>query len=333
MISHAHDTRRSAGVGLALALASATSFGLSGVLARGLIEAGWSPGAAVTARILLGAVLLALPAVWVLRGRWGLLRGHGGVLGLYGLLAVAGCQLCFFQAVRHLPVGVALLIEYTAPVAVVGWWWLRHGQPPGRLTVAGAGLAGLGLVGVLDILGGAQVSLPGVLWALGAMVGVAVYFVVSADERVALPPLVLAAGGLVVGGLALVLAGGLGWLTMTVGTQPVRYAEQTVPSWLPVLGLGLVTTALAYTTGIAAGRRLGSRLASFVGLWEVVAAMLFAWLLLGQLPAAGQLLGGLAILAGVVVVRLGEPTARSAGTDPQAAAVSGRPVAAGRPPA
>ena len=48
-------------------------------------------------------------------------------------------------------VGPALLIEYTAPAAVVVWLWLRHGQRPGRLTLAGAALAAVGLVLVLDL--------------------------------------------------------------------------------------------------------------------------------------------------------------------------------------
>ena len=63
------------------------------------------------------------------------------------------------------------------------------------------------------------------------------------------------------------------------------YAGRAVAWWVPLVALGLVTAAVAYATGIAAGRRLGSRLASFVALLEVVAAIGFAWLLLGELPA------------------------------------------------
>ena len=50
----------------------------------------------------------------------------------YGVIAVAGCQLAYFSAVDRLPVAVALLIEYTAPVAVIAWLWARHGQRPDR---------------------------------------------------------------------------------------------------------------------------------------------------------------------------------------------------------
>ena len=70
--------------------------------------------------------------------------------------------------------------------------------------------------------------------------------------------------------------------------------------------LGVFSAAVAYVTGIEASRRLGSRLASFVGLTEVLAAVVFAWLLLDELPGALQLAGGVLVLAGVVVVKLGE---------------------------
>ena len=155
---------------------------------------------------------------------------------------------------------------------------------------------------VLDLLSGADLSLAGVLWALAAMVGAATYFVVSADEDNGLPPMALAAGGLVVGGARAGRSLGLvGLLPMDASTASVEYAGRTVAWWVPLVLLGVVTAALPYTTGIAGIRRLGSRLASFVALLEVVAGVVFAWLLLDELPLPVQLLGGLLILAGVVV--------------------------------
>jgi drug/metabolite transporter (DMT)-like permease len=294
------------GSGLGLAVLSAASFGLSGSLARGLLDTGWTAGAAVAVRILIAALALLVPAYVVMRGRWHLVRSNLGLVVTYGLVAVAGCQLCYFYAVAHMQVGVALLIEYTAPVAVITWLWLRHGRVPGPLTIAGAVVALTGLVLVLDLLGGADVSLVGVLWALGAMVGAATYFVMSAQEGNGLPPIALAAGGLLTGSVTLLLAGAVGLVPMAASTSAVDFVGATVPWWVPVLALGLVTAALAYVSGIAAGRRLGSRLASFVALSEVVASLFFAWLLLGELPRPIQLLGGVVILAGVVMVKLDE---------------------------
>lgn len=295
--------------GLMLALLSAMSFAMSGPLAKGLIgsDGGWTAGAAVTARVLIAAAVLAVPAMISLRGRWGLLRQNLGLLIAYGVIAVAGCQLAYFNAVDRMEVGVAILIEFTSPVAVIGWLWLRHGQRPSRLTVLGALVAAAGLVLVLDLVSGADVDALGVMWALLAMAGAAFYWIISADEDNGLPGLVLAGGGLLIGGVVLLLAGLVGIVPLATSSADVRLAGTDLPWWLPVLGLGVITAALAYVLGIAATRRLGSRLAAFVGLSEAVSSVVFAWLLLGEAPRAIQLLGGLLILAGVVFVKLGEP--------------------------
>ena len=306
MTTLTHDSTRTAGLGFAFA--SAASFGLSGSLARGLMDVGWSSAAAVSVRILLAAAVLAPLAVVQLRGRWDLLLRDLPLVGVYGLLAVAGCQLAFFNAVERMPVGVALLVEYMSPVAVVAWLWLTRGQRPGPRTVAGALLALLGLALVLDLASGAAVDGIGLIWAFGAMVGVTAYFLISAQEG-GLPPVVLAAAGLTVGGTVLVALGAIGVLPFAATTAAVHFGGVTVAWWLPVLGLGVVTAALAYVTGIAATRRLGSRLASFVALTEVLAALAFAWALLGQAPRTVQLLGGALVLLGVVIVKSGERSA------------------------
>lgn len=78
---------------------------------------------------------------------------------------------------------------------------------------------------------------------------------------------------------------------------------------MPVLRLSVLAAALAYATGVAAIRRLGARVSSFVGLTEVLFAVLFAALLLGRRPGPVQLVGGAVVLVGIVLVRQGEPAA------------------------
>ena len=311
MATLTHDTtttRTGARTGWVFAVVSATAFGLSGPLGRGLMDAGWSAAAAVAIRVLIGGAVLAPVAVAQLRGRWDLVRRHLPLMAAYGAVPVAGCQLAYFTAVKHVPVGVALLIEYTAPVAVVGWLWLRHGQRPTRLTVAGAVLGVAGLLLVIDLTGGTT-SAVGVLWSFVAMVGAACYFVLSSRDTGGLPGTALAAGGLLAGGVFLLLAGVAGLVPLTASVAPVVFDGFTVAWWIPVAALGVLSAAVSYGCGIAAARRLGARLASFVALSEVLAALVFAGLLLGQAPAPVQLLGGALIVAGVVVVRRGEPAA------------------------
>lgn len=303
------SSRRVFWVGLLIAVLSASMFGTSGAVAKSLLVEGWSPGAAVTVRIAVGAVLLAPLALWEMRGRWHLLRSRLAWthLGLFGLLAVAGCQLFYFLAVERLSVGVALMLEYLGPILVVGWLWLARGQRPRPLTVGGIAVALVGLLLVLDVLGDVRLSTVGVLWGLAAAFGLAVFFVVGADDASELPPLAFACFGMTLGVVALVVAGLAGVVPMTWDTGPAALAGLTVPWWVPVLWLGVVAAGLAYATGIFAARALGAKVSSFVGLTEVMFAVLWAWVLLAELPAPVQLAGGLLILAGVVCVKLDEP--------------------------
>ena len=332
MTSLTHDTTPTVapsrlGAGLGFALVSATTFGLSGALARGLLDSGWSAPAAVTARIVIAALVLVVPGALALRGRWHLLSRNGGLVAAYGVAAVAGAQLCYFYAVSYLQVGVALLIEYTAPVAVVVWLWLRHGHRPHRLTVVGAAIAAVGLVLVLDVVSGADLNLVGVAW--GARCDGRRRDVLrdlrrrgqrpARDQPRGRRPRRRRHGARGRGPARRAADAGV-----LASACPTRASTSTW--WVPVLALGLVTAAIAYVTGIEAGRRLGSRLASFVALTEVLMALVFAWLLLGELPRPIQLAGGLLVLAGVVVVKLGEGSS-SPVVEPVPGPVSERPAA------
>jgi drug/metabolite transporter (DMT)-like permease len=297
---------RMAKAGFGLALVSAATFSTSGTFARSLTDAGWSTGAAVATRVTVAALVLALPTVLALRGRWHVLRRNAALVVAYGLIAVAGCQVFFFNAVQHLSVGVALLLEYMGTVLVVAWMWMRHGHRPRRLTVAGSVVALTGLVLVLDLTGDRHLDAVGVLWALGAAVGLAVFFVLSSEGGEDLPPVAVASTGMAIGAVTLLALGAIGALPMHAQLGDVAFAGRHT-SWLvPVVGLSLVAAAIAYVAGIGAARQLGPKLASFVGLTEVVFAVLFAWLLLGELPTGIQLGGGLLIVAGIALVRIDE---------------------------
>ncbi len=301
--------------GIPLALIACASFGLSGSLARGLMDIGWTAGAATIVRVTVAAIFMIVPGILSMRGRWHLLRKGAAVIVVYGVLAVAAAQLFYFLAVARLDVGVALLVEYTAPIAVVLWLWARHGNRPTRVTVIGAVIAAVGLVLLLDIIGGQSIDLVGVAWALGAMVGAAAYFVMGADESNGLPPIALAAGGVAVASVVLITAALTGVLPFAMTTGDVAFRGVDVPWWVVALALGVVTAGLSYVAGIAATRALGARLASFVSLVEVIAAATFAWLLLGQTPLPIQMAGAALVLAGVIVVKVGEPAIAIAALD------------------
>ena len=294
---------RNAAIGLPLAVLAAFAFGVGGPFVRPLLDAGWSSSAAVLCRCAGTALILAVPALVLLRGRWRVLLRNAGTIVAYGAFAVVGVQLLFYTAITRIPVGVALLIEYLAPVLLVAWAWLRTRRRPGARVLAGSVLAIAGLLLVVDLGGTTAMDPLGSLLALIAAIGVAVYYVINARIDPELHPIVLLAASMTVGVVLLLLLAGVGLMPLSFAFTDVSLAGRVAPWWLSAGVMVLVSTSAAYLLGIAGGARLGSRVASFVGLLEVLFAVLAAWALLGDLPAPIQLAGGALILAGVVLVR------------------------------
>jgi drug/metabolite transporter (DMT)-like permease len=311
------DPRRPATVdhfrlGLAFAVASAFAFGMSGPLAKSLMEAGWSPTAAVTARLAGGALAMAVFATVSQPGWVRDAMRHWKTVLAYGVVPIAGAQLCYYNAVAHLSVGVALLLEYTAPILVVGWLWATTRRRPSTLTFAGVGLAVAGIMLVLNVFAGAHINAVGVGWGLAASICAACYFVMSdavssgEDQDGGLHPITLAAAGLIVGAVIVTLLGSSGVMPMTFTTHDAVIAGWTT-SWLvPVVALALIPTAIAYTLGIMGIARLRPRFASLVGLAEVLFAVLTAWVLLGEAMTPVQAVGGAVVLVGLALARQGD---------------------------
>ncbi|XGU21213.1 EamA family transporter [Rhodococcus sp. 3Y1] len=181
------------------------------------------PGGAVFARVAGGALVMMVIAVATQWPRLRQVSTHTRTVPLYGVFAISGVQLCFFNAVQHLSVGVALLLEYLAPIIVIGWVWITKGARPSVQTLLGAAVALIGAAVVIDVFGSAEISAVGVAWGLAAAACLAVYFVISERADGDLHPVVLAASGLTV---SAVVIGALG----LVGVLPSSSRPRT-PSW------------------------------------------------------------------------------------------------------
>lgn len=286
-----------------MGVVSALAFSSSGPLVKPLLEAGWSLSAALIIRMSLAGIILSPALIAAIRNRPAFLRRHWRALIAFGLVPVAGCQLLFFAAMQRMPVAVALLIQYLAPVLLVAFVWIRTRRAPSRLVMIGSVVAIVGLVLVVDVAG-ARFDLWGTILALGAAVTVCVYFVMSERTGDDLPPLALASGGLLVGALSMVVVAATGAIGFAAPDVTVAFRGIDVPGFLPILWVGAVGTTLGYALGVMAVPRTGSRLASFIGLSEVLFALGFAWLLLGETPGPIQFVGGGVLLVGVVLVRL-----------------------------
>jgi drug/metabolite transporter (DMT)-like permease len=223
----------------------------------------------------------------------------------YGVVAIALAQLCYFSAVQYLSVGVALLLEFLAPVLLIGWHWARSHRRPTWSVLMGAGVAIVGLAFVLDLREGLTLNPIGVAWGLGAALCLSAYFLLSEDKGsdATVHPLLLTTAGTGIGAAVLLAAAAVGVLPLAASAGVTTLADRAVGWWLPMLLLILVSAVLAYPIGIVAVRRLGSSVASFVSLTEVIFAVTFAFVLLGQRPGPMQLLGGGLILVGIALVQ------------------------------
>lgn len=288
---------------LLVALLSAASFGTSGALGKSLLDIGWTPSALVLARIGGAALVLLVPTLLMLRsGGWPRSRSWWQLLA-YGLVGVAGAQFCYFNAVQYLSVAVALLCEYLAPVLLIGYRWARSRRRPPYLVLLGALVAMAGMLLVLDVTGSARVDPRGLLWGAGAALSLSGYFLLAEHQPEGLHPVVMTGVGTVVGALVLGVAGVLGILPMRVRLGQVTLAGQQMTWLVPIISVVLVSTVLAYLTGIVAVRALGVRIASFIALAEVLFAVLAAALLVGQDPTATQGLGAIAVIGGVALIQ------------------------------
>ncbi|MFC4587441.1 EamA family transporter [Sphaerisporangium corydalis] len=297
------------GAALAVAVLSAWCFGFSGSMAKFVGAGGLTPLQAVWVRMA-GAAVLLLVILALFRPK--ALRvppGRRRFFTAYALIAVAGVQALFFLAITRLPVGVVLLLEYTAPVLVVFWVrFVRRVRLP-RSAWAGAVIVLVGLAVVVEIWHGMVLDGLGLVLCLIAAACCAGYFLMSDSYGADVDPLGLIAWGLA--GAAVVLfpisqAWDIPWgafgTTVTIGGH-------TLPVLAAALWLIAVATVLAYITGVIAVRRLSAAVGATVASLEVVTGAIVAWFLLGEHLGAAQITGGVIVLAGALLAQTATSTA------------------------
>jgi len=295
-------TWRSPALATAAVVVAAFCWGLSAIFAKGAFESGIPPERMAEARIAVAGLLLLGFLVIALRD---LLRPPRAALlpaALFGVSLVL-VNLSYYVAIDRLPVGVAIALQYTAPVFVLAITGLVGGRVPGPLVwVAGIlTLAGAVLVsGAYAGFGG--IDPVGLIAGFGSAVSFAMYLLSAeaAGPRGAPPATVLAVGFVVA---AIIWSMALPWWTW-----PVERLADPV-NVLRVLGVGVVGTLLPFLLVLGALRVISSALAGIAATFEPVFASTLAFLLLGQELTPAQLVGGGLVVIGVVLAQAtrGEP--------------------------
>jgi drug/metabolite transporter (DMT)-like permease len=294
---------RSPALATAVVVVAAFCWGLSAIFAKGAFDSGIPPERMAEARIAVaGVLLIGFLAV----ARRDLLRPPRAALppaALFGVSLVL-VNLSYYVAIDRLPVGVAIALQYTAPVFVLGAVGVVSGRVPGAL---------VWLAGVLTLVGAVLVSGAyagfggvdglGLLAGFGSAVSFAMYLLSAeaAGRRGAHPATVLAIGFVVAAAIWTVAVPWWSWPVDRLG-DPANA--------LRVLGVGVVGTLLPFLLVLAALRVIPSALAGIAATFEPVFASALAFLLLGQGLTGAQLVGGALVVIGVVLAQAtrGEPS-------------------------
>ena len=293
-------------LGYALIVAVAVLFGVNGGVSRVAMGAGLSPEAFTTLRITGATVVFVAYAACFRRSA--LVRPKGSALLLaiaLGLVGVLGLQLTYNVAIDRLPLGIALLIEYLAPVLVVLWVrFVRHEQVRPRMWAAVA-LAVIGLAVVSRAWNGLAFDGLGVVMALLAAVCFATYFLLG-ERNVGLDdPLRVILWAFVAATVAMNLVQPV-WTTpdLPATTSGLgRFEGVSVNPWLVIGCVVVLGTVVPFFLSMLALRHLPATIVTVVAMLEPVIAVVLGWAWFRESLAPVQVVGAVAVLAGIVLAQ------------------------------
>ena len=298
--------RRHPLLGYALVLLAAILFGFNAGISRTPLRSGLDESTFTTVRITGGLLVLTVIALAFDRSalrplplrRWPLLIGLGAV-------GIAGLQGFYNVAINRLPLGIALLLEYTGPVLVVLWVRFGRRDPVHARMWPALALTLIGLATVSQVWDGLTFDGVGVVMALLAAVCFASYFLLGEDRGVSAEPLRHILWSFAV---ATVLMNAIApvWAADTLGQDASmlgRLADHFVPAWTAMTWVVVLGTVTPFFLLLLALRSLPATVVSVVAMLEPVVAALVGWAWFSESLNLLQLLGMLTVLIGIVLAQ------------------------------
>jgi drug/metabolite transporter (DMT)-like permease len=313
--------RPSASIGVAAVLAGAALFAINGTVSKVVLEAGMSSLRLVEIRCTAAAVAFFLIAAVRSPGSLRIGVRELGFVMVYGITGIALVQWLYLVAIARMPVSLALLIEYTAPLLVALWVrFARRGEVRARVWAALV-LSFGGLAVVAQVWQGLTLDGLGMLAAGAAAISLAAYYLLGERGLGRRDPFSLSAWSFVAAGAFWSLL--LPWWSFPFDLLDERaaIAGTTVPVWLLVIWVVLLGTVAPFGLSLFGISRIGATRTGLIGTAEPVLAGLFAWIVIGELLTGWQLAGACVVLAGIVLAE----TSRPAPTDPAPPAALDRP--------
>ena len=307
------STRR----GLVLVAVGATFFVVNAGVSRVIQSAGVDSATLTTVRCT--GTALVLVALLVATGqRLHLPRGVRGwatTIG-FGITGVALVQWLYFVAIDRLPVGIALLLEFTAPVLVALVARFGYREQVRRRMWLGLACSLLGLALVAQVWDGLVLDTLGVLAGFGAAVSLASYFLLGERSVTSDPPLVVLTWAFLVAAAFWNVAGPLWRLSETDLGRSVSLGGElgslSAPLWSLFAWLILLGTVVPFLAELSALQYLSATEVTVVGMIEPVGATVLGWLWFTENLTAVQVVGMATVLVGIVLAQTARRTASGA---------------------
>jgi len=291
-------------LGYGLTILAATLFAINGSVSKlaidvdGMTTLRWTQIRSSGAFLGL-VVALAILRPDLLRVRRAELRN----LAIYGIVGIALVQWLYLVAITRLPIGIGLILEFTAPVLIALWARFVWHEPVRHRAWYALALVIVGLVLVAQIWRGGTLDAWGVAAGFGAAAALALYYLMG--ERLVAKRDALSIVCVSLGFTTLFWAIVQPWWSFPFSALSEPVALPRLDASVPVAVFALWTIVLGaivpFVLSISALRHLPATTVGIVATFEPVAAAAIAWLWLGEALVAAQILGGLIVLVGIVL--------------------------------
>lgn len=285
-LASGEERRRALLLGSALITLSAAGFGAMAIFARLAYASGADLNGILAVRFTLAFLVLA--AVARLR-RTVFPRGRQRWIACaMGGIGYVGQSTCFFGALQYASAGLVALLLYLYPVLVSLLAAVFLGERLGGFKVL---MLILGFAGVALTIGGGAGQPLGIALGLGAALIYAIYITIGGRFLTGVDPLAITT--LVCAAAAAVF---LAWAAISGAALPA-----TTAGWWALLGIAIVSTAVAILTFFAGLAYLGASRAAIMSTFEPLVTIALAALFLGEAVSVTQIAGGAMILAAAVM--------------------------------
>ena len=243
----------------------------------------------------------------VARHRIPLSRREIPLLAAYGIAGVALTQCFYFVAIARMPVSIALLLEYTAPLMVALWARFVFRQPVRNRVWAALGLSLVGLALVAEVWQGSTLDGIGVAAALVAAVALAAYYLLGEHSASSRDPLSTTFWAFVFASLFWAVV--QPWWNFPVdetrGSTSLlgNLDDVSLPLWTLMLCMVVLGTIVPFVLVLSGLHHLPATRVGMVGMLEPVLAGVVAWAWLSEALSPVQLVGGAVVLIGIVLAQ------------------------------